>query len=106
MKLTILIYSNIILFQNILFNCIIIYIFIVGIGNIFDKIKYNNIKDLCDKLILIISNYDSEILINLLINNKILNYDDVINILLLQKLNKDINISAVFSDKNIILFRR
>ena len=68
-------------------------------GNVFNVIKYNNFNELYDKLESIILNHDSEILIKLLINDKILNYHNAINTSLLPNLNEDTYISVIFSDK-------
>ena len=77
----------------------IVYIRYMISGNIFQEIKYNNFNDLCDKLKLMIIHYDSDLLMQLLINDNILNNFDVINTLALLNLNKNNYISVIFSNK-------
>ena len=66
-------------------------------GNIFQEIKYNDFNELCNILKLIIINHDSDILIQLLINDDILNNFGDINMSILSNLNKDNCIMILFS---------
>ena len=67
-------------------------------GNIFQEIKYNDINDLIDILKLLIEQYDTDIHIQLLVNEKFLNDFDNIDSLILSNLN-GYDINVVFSEK-------
>ena len=68
-------------------------------GNIFQEIKYDNFNELINKLELIIINCDSDILIQLLIDNIFLRDFGDINTSILSNLNNDNCIMIVFSNK-------
>ena len=70
-------------------------------GDIFQEIKYNDFNDLSDQLRLMLINNDSDISIQLLINNEFLNIFYNINGLILAKLDKN-NISIVFNNKKLL----
>ena len=67
-------------------------------STIFQEIKYSNFNDLKDKLELMIRYNDSDILIQLLINNEFLNNHVNIDRLILEKLDKN-DISIIFNNK-------
>ena len=68
-------------------------------NDLFQKIEYNNFDTLQHKLKLLIINYDSDIFITLLINDNILNKFDIINMIILSKLNDLDTITIVFNQK-------
>ena len=68
-------------------------------GNIFQEIEYNTINELYEKLKLLITYYDSDISIQLLINENILNNADIIDMLILSKLSECDYILIVFGFK-------
>ena len=74
-------------------------------GNVFQKIKYDNFDELSDKLKLFIIYHDSDILIQLIINNNILNNFNIIDNVILSNLNDDI-ITVIFSQKKKELYFR
>ena len=74
-------------------------------GNIYKEIKYINFTNLANQLQELIIEHNCDILMELLINDDNLNNYDIININILSKLNKNLDISLIFSDKKkIILF--
>ena len=75
-------------------------IFIHNINNeIFEEIEYTDIIDLSNKLKLLIIYYDSDIYIQLLINESNLNNFDIIDMLILLTLNEYNHITIVFIQK-------
>ena len=79
-----------------------VYIRYMLTGNIFQKINYYNLYDLNDKLKLMIIQHNSDIIMSLLIKNKILNNFDIINKSILLKLNKYNTILVIFSYKKYL----
>ena len=71
-------------------------------GEVFDEIKYDDINDLCHELKLMIIKHDTDILMTLLIDDKILNDFDVIDTSILSLLNEDNCIMVIFSDKKLL----
>ena len=70
-------------------------------GDVYNEIKYNNFADLHNKLKLMIIKYDTDILMTLLINNKILNNFDIIDTSILSTLNENNGILIIFTNKNL-----
>ena len=68
-------------------------------GNVFREIEYTDFNELHDKLESIIISYDSDILIQLVINNEILNNFDIIDTLILSKITEYCFITIIFSQK-------
>ena len=68
-------------------------------GNIFQEINYNHINELREKLLILISNYDDDIYIQLLINNDILNNFNIIDDAILLKITEYNFITVIFSNK-------
>ena len=68
-------------------------------GICLQEIKYTDFNDLSHQLKLLISKYDSDLYIQLLINDDILNDFDIINMLILSQLNIYDFITAVYCDK-------
>ena len=77
-------------------NTVIIYTIA---GSVFQEIQYNDFDELRDKLTSMIINNDSDLLIQLLINNEFLNHFHIINFAILLKLDKYNYISIILSDK-------
>ena len=69
-------------------------------GNIVDIITYNNFDDLKQDLKSFIRYYDSNVAIQLLINNEFLNNFDNIDMSILSKIDKNTYISIVYINKN------
>ena len=65
-----------------------------------DTIKYNNFDDLKQTLTLFIKNFDSNVLIQLLINDEFLNDSNNIVMSILEKIDKDTCISIVYIYNN------
>ena len=80
----------------------IVYIYYMISGNIYQEIEYNDFNDLKNKLKLLIYRYDSDILIQLFINENILNNFDIINNSVLSKLNDNYDISIIFNNKKTL----
>ena len=68
-------------------------------GSIFLEINYTDINELNEKLKLIITNYDSDLYVQLLINENILNNFNIIDISILLNLTKNDFITIVFNQK-------
>ena len=68
-------------------------------NSIFAEIKYDEFDDLCKKLEYMIIQYDSDLLMTLLINNKTLNNFNVINTSILSTLNEHDCILVKYIDK-------
>ena len=68
-------------------------------GDIFQEIEYTFINELYKKLKLLYTYYDSDLYIQLLINENILNKCNKFNILLLSQLSKNDFITIIFSSK-------
>ena len=75
-----------------------IYIYNIS-GKVFQEIKYNNIDELNKILKLLIIHYDTDIYIQLILNNIILNNFDIIDTLILSTISKDDFITIIFSQK-------
>ena len=67
-------------------------------GDVFQEIEYNTIDELHEKLKKILVLYDADIHIQLLIDTNILNNFDIIDLLVLSKLDNN-SITVIFSDK-------
>ena len=68
-------------------------------GNVFQEIEYNNFNDLEENLRLFIIHHDSDILIQLMLNNDSLNTFDIIDCSILSKLNNSDIITIIFIQK-------
>ena len=92
--------NNIINFNNniIYHKMYSIYIYNIS-GNIFEKIEYNDYNELNEKLKSLIVYHDSDLYIQLLINENILNNVNIIDNLLLSKISKYDFITIVFCQK-------
>ena len=71
-------------------------------GNIFQEFQYNDFNELYIKLKYIIRKYDSDVLIQLLIDDEMLNNFDIIDTFVLSKLNKHNYISVILSNKKTL----
>ena len=71
-------------------------------GNIYQEIQYNDFNELYDKLKLIIIKYDSDVLIQLLIDDEIVNNFNIIDTVVLSKLNEYNYISIILSNKKTL----
>ena len=71
-------------------------------GNVFQEFQYNDFNELYVKLKIIIKKYDSDVLIQLLIDDEMLNNFDIIDTFVLSKLNKYNYISVILSNKNTL----
>ena len=68
-------------------------------GDVFHEIEYTDFNDLEHKLKLLIIRHNSDLLITLLINEHIINNYDIINMILLSKLNNYDTITIIFNKK-------